>query len=99
MALLDEIPAWTETSLTAWQRDAARRLFQDQQGLSVQDCDDLLHNNLGYCLNACGDHARAEAHCRAAIAIADIPLLQARVDECWVQVDVARRRLLARLSG
>ena len=41
MALLDEILAWTETSLTPWQRDAARRLFQEQQGLSVQDYDDL----------------------------------------------------------
>jgi tetratricopeptide (TPR) repeat protein len=115
----------------------------------------LLHNNLGYCLNACADHRRAEEHCRAAIAIdghrhnayknlavalagqghyaeaaelyvravqlnpgdaralrhleqlvaehgdaiAGIPLLQARVDECRAQVDAARRRLLARLSG
>lgn len=41
MALLDEILAWTETSLTLWQRDAARRLFQEQQGLSPQDFDDL----------------------------------------------------------
>ena len=41
MALLDEILAWTETSLTLWQRDAARRLFQEQQGLAVQDYDDL----------------------------------------------------------
>ncbi|MBK8017646.1 MAG: hypothetical protein IPK20_13635 [Betaproteobacteria bacterium] len=41
MALLDEILAWTETSLTPWQRDAARRLFQEQQGLSAQDYDDL----------------------------------------------------------
>lgn len=115
----------------------------------------LLHNNLGYCLNECGDHRRAEEHCRAAIAvdansynayknlavalagqghyaeaaelyvravqlnpgdpralrhleqlvaehgdaIADIPLLQAKVDECRAQVDAARRRLLAGLSG
>lgn len=34
MALLDEILAWTEASLTPWQRDATRRLFQEQQGLS-----------------------------------------------------------------
>lgn len=41
MALLDDILAWTETSLTRWQRDAARRLFQAQQGLSPQDYEDL----------------------------------------------------------
>ncbi len=41
MALLDEILAWTEASLTPWQRDAARRLFQEQQGLSPLDYDDL----------------------------------------------------------
>jgi tetratricopeptide (TPR) repeat protein len=29
----------------------------------------LLHNNLGYCLNAAHRHAEAEGHCRAAIAI------------------------------
>jgi hypothetical protein len=41
MALLDEIVVWTGTRLTAWQRDAARRLFREQQGLSPQDYDDL----------------------------------------------------------
>ncbi|MDE1980742.1 MAG: AAA family ATPase [Betaproteobacteria bacterium] len=41
MALLDEILAWTEACLTPWQRDAARRLFQEQQGLSPRDYDDL----------------------------------------------------------
>ncbi len=29
----------------------------------------LLHNNLGYCLNRCGQHIEAEALCRKAIAI------------------------------
>ena len=41
MALLDEILAWTESSLTLWQRDAARRLFQKQQGLADKDYEDL----------------------------------------------------------
>lgn len=41
MPLLEDILAWTETSLTLWQRDAARRLFQEQQGLAPQDYDDL----------------------------------------------------------
>lgn len=41
MALLDEILAWTENSLPLWQRDAARRLFQEQQGLADKDYEDL----------------------------------------------------------
>lgn len=41
MALLDEILAWTENSLTFWQRDATRRLFQEQQGLGDKDYEDL----------------------------------------------------------
>lgn len=40
MALLDEILDWTERSLTPWQRDAARRLFQ-KQDLDPGDYDDL----------------------------------------------------------
>ena len=40
MSLLNDILVWTTTSLAPWQRDAVRRLFQ-QQGLSQQDYDDL----------------------------------------------------------
>lgn len=39
MALLDEILAWTKTSLKPWQQDAARRLFQ--QTLTSSALDDL----------------------------------------------------------
>src|ERR1035437_3248760 len=41
MALLDEILKWTELSLIPWQRDAARRLFQ-QQRLEDADYDQLM---------------------------------------------------------
>ena len=37
MALLDEILKWTESELTPWQRDAARRLFQQDGQLSDDD--------------------------------------------------------------
>ena len=40
MALLDEILKWTQTSLTPWQRDAARRLFQ-KTDLVDADYDEL----------------------------------------------------------
>ena len=39
-SLLNEILNWTTTSLTGWQRDATRRLFQ-KQSLDPQDYDDL----------------------------------------------------------
>ena len=41
MALLDDILKWTETDLTLWQRDAARRLFQQEEGLSDDDYTQL----------------------------------------------------------
>ncbi|MDO9584987.1 MAG: ATP-binding protein, partial [Syntrophales bacterium] len=41
MALLDDILSWTETKLPAWQRDAARRLFQQGDELTNSDYDDL----------------------------------------------------------
>jgi energy-coupling factor transporter ATP-binding protein EcfA2 len=37
MALLDDILKWTEIDLPLWQRDAARRLFQKEDGLSSDD--------------------------------------------------------------
>lgn len=37
MALLDDILKWTETNLTPWQRDAARRLFEQDGALSDED--------------------------------------------------------------
>lgn len=40
MALLDEILAWSQKSLSFWQQDAVRRLFV-QQDLSAKDLDDL----------------------------------------------------------
>ncbi len=40
MALLDDILKWATSSLTAWQRDALRRLFQ-KGVLDQQDFDDL----------------------------------------------------------
>lgn len=41
MALLDDILAWTISDLSLWQRDAERRLFQKEAGLSIQDYDEL----------------------------------------------------------
>jgi energy-coupling factor transporter ATP-binding protein EcfA2 len=41
MLLITDILRWTETDLTPWQRDAARRLFQKQSNLSVDDFDDF----------------------------------------------------------
>lgn len=41
MALLNDILSWTETSLTPWQSDAVRRLFQKPEGLSEQDYEEL----------------------------------------------------------
>ena len=41
MALLDEILKWTEEDLRSWQRDAVRRLFQQESGLSVDDNAEL----------------------------------------------------------
>ncbi len=41
MPLLDNILKWTETSLTIWQRDAARRLFQKNGELSDADYSEL----------------------------------------------------------
>jgi energy-coupling factor transporter ATP-binding protein EcfA2 len=41
MALLDDILKWTETNLPLWQRDAARRLFQKEDGLSSDDYAEL----------------------------------------------------------
>jgi len=40
MALLEDILGWTQSSLTPWQRDAARRLFQ-QQNLPEKDFEEL----------------------------------------------------------
>lgn len=37
MALIDEILKWSEEKLPLWQRDAVRRLFQQETGLSVED--------------------------------------------------------------
>lgn len=37
MALLDDILKWSETDLPPWQQDAARRLFQQEDGLSEDD--------------------------------------------------------------
>lgn len=41
MALLDDILKWTETKLPLWQRDAARRLFLQEDGLSSDDYAEL----------------------------------------------------------
>lgn len=41
MALIDEILKWSEGKLPLWQRDAARRLFQQEAGLSVEDYAEL----------------------------------------------------------
>lgn len=41
MALIDEILKWSEDKLPLWQRDAARRLFQQETGLSVDDYAEL----------------------------------------------------------
>lgn len=41
MALLLDILKWTEESLSPWQRDAVRRLFQTAGGLSQEDFDCL----------------------------------------------------------
>jgi ABC-type lipoprotein export system ATPase subunit len=41
MGLLNDILAWTKADLTDWQRDAARRLFLQETGLSDQDYDEL----------------------------------------------------------
>ncbi|WP_310448877.1 AAA family ATPase [Sulfuritalea sp.] len=41
MALIDEILKWSEEKLPLWQRDAARRLFQQETGLSAEDYGDL----------------------------------------------------------
>ena len=37
MALIDEILKWSEEKLPLWQRDAVRRLFQQETDLSVDD--------------------------------------------------------------
>jgi len=41
MVLLDKILKWTEEKLPLWQRDAARRLFQQQSNLSINDYAEL----------------------------------------------------------
>lgn len=41
MSLLNKILKWTESDLVLWQRDAARRLFQNESVLSAQDYDEL----------------------------------------------------------
>lgn len=41
MSLLEEILKWTEEKLPLWQRDAARRLFQQQSNLTVDDYNEL----------------------------------------------------------
>lgn len=41
MTLLNEILDWTKIDLPAWQRDAARRLFQNAAGLTTADFDEL----------------------------------------------------------
>ncbi|BBJ22703.1 AAA family ATPase [Candidatus Nitrotoga sp. AM1P] len=41
MALIDEILKWSEEKLPLWQRDAARRIFQQENGLSVDDYAEL----------------------------------------------------------
>lgn len=39
--MIDEILKWSEEKLSLWQRDAARRLFQQEIGLSVDDYAEL----------------------------------------------------------
>ncbi len=39
--MLDKILDWTERSLRPWQRDAARRLFQQKDGLTNDDYEEL----------------------------------------------------------
>lgn len=41
MALIDEILKWSEEKLPLWQRDAVRRLFQQETALSVDDFSEL----------------------------------------------------------
>lgn len=41
MSLIDKILTWSEEKLPLWQRDAARRLFQQETGLSVDDYAEL----------------------------------------------------------
>lgn len=41
MALIDEILKWSEEKLPLWQRDAARRLFKQEEGLSDDDYSEL----------------------------------------------------------
>ena len=41
MTLLNDILKWTETDLPLWQRDAARRLFQQKDGPSGDDYAEL----------------------------------------------------------
>lgn len=41
MALIDDILKWSEEKLSLWQRDAARRLFQQETGLSADDYAEL----------------------------------------------------------
>ena len=41
MTLLDDILTWTEKSLSPWLGDAARRLFQQEDGLSPDDYEEL----------------------------------------------------------
>ena len=41
MALLNDILHWTQTELTEWQRDAVRRLFQQEDELSSEDYEQL----------------------------------------------------------
>jgi hypothetical protein len=41
MALIDQILKWSEERLPLWQRDASRRLFQQEADLSVDDYAEL----------------------------------------------------------
>lgn len=41
MALLNDILSWSENKLPPWQRDAVRRLFQQEDGLSSNDYAEL----------------------------------------------------------
>jgi len=41
MSLLNDILKWSENELPLWQRDATRRLFQQSEGLTENDYDEL----------------------------------------------------------
>lgn len=70
MALLDDILRWTETKLTPWQRDAARRLFQKPEGLSEDD-----YSGLYSMLKAAHGVVVSQPHTPEPLAAAHLPSL------------------------